>query len=162
VSELRRVGEDSIRPGDGAGSLLRTIRIDRPEYFGQPGFRRFATRALEGYHPAVPIAALLAEVGRMVIRPDFGLFLSLDGTRPRAIGAAMKPSPLMMLPQILFGYNEGPRIYGRAVMERLREFLVGYDKALALNTKHRDAVFLRTFRAMGEGKVTGSVVEFTL
>ena len=98
----------------------------------------------------------------MVVRPDFGLFCALDGLRPKAIGAAMLPTPLMMRPQILFGYNEGPRIYGRAVMLRLREFLAGYPKALALNTRHADAVFLRTFRALGAGKVTGSVVEFTL
>lgn len=52
----------------------------------------------------------------------------------------MLPTPLMMLPQILFGYNEGSRIYGRAVMLRLREFLAGYPKALALNTRHADVV----------------------
>lgn len=76
----------------------------------------------------------------------------------------MLPSPLNMLPQLVFGYNEGARVYGKAVMLRLREWLHehGYDRALAMNTRHPDPVFLRTFRALGEGKTTGSIVEFIL
>ena len=69
----------------------------------------------------------------------------------------------MIKPQILFGYNEGPRIYGRAVKAALRAFIksAGFDAAMGLNTKHENRIFLRAMRDLNP-RLGGSIVEFAL
>ena len=68
----------------------------------------------------------------------------------------------MMYPQLVFAYNEGPKELARLVAARMREWIVssGYDRALAVNAKRTDPVFMRALSYFGEPSLFGSVIQF--
>jgi hypothetical protein len=98
-------------------------------------------------------------------RSDLGVFVGYEHGTPRGLVVAMLPTTILMLmPQLILGYNEGSRELHKLASVRIREWLreAGYNTAAALNRARADKVFSRGFADFGRPSVYGSIIKFDL
>lgn len=115
-------------------------------------------------HFRLPHAACL-EICNMCARPNVQILLGIENHGPVALLVTQLPSPLMLLPTILLGYNSGSRALGHEMMAQAGAFarLGGYDRVLLVNRSGRsDAAYARGLGRVGIIKDRMTVFEVEL
>jgi hypothetical protein len=117
-------------------------------------------------YPGGPTPHLfLSHVRRNLGRSDVGVFVGYENEVPKGFVLVLLPTtPLMLLPQLILGFNEGSRELHKLASVRIRDWLLqnGYHTAAALNRARDDKVFIRGFADFGKGTVYGSIIRFEL
>lgn len=107
---------------------------------------------------------LYEELRLRVAEDKLGIFIGMeDSYLPSALAVAMLPSSsMMMAPQIVLVYSEGPPALIKKVAHRLRKWITdaGYDRAIGINLWREDLVFMRGFKHFGTPARLGSLIEF--
>ena len=101
----------------------------------------------------------------MCARPNVQILLGIENHGPVALLVTQLPSPLMLLPTILLGYNSGSRALGHEMMAQAGAFarLGGYDRVLLVNRSGRsDAAYARGLGRVGIIKDRMTVFEVEL
>lgn len=111
-------------------------------------------------HFRLPHAACL-EICGMCGRADTQLLLGIEAETPKALLVTQLPSPLMLLPTIVLGYNSGSWALGEEMMAQAGTFAraAGFDRVLLVNRSGRgDAAYARTLGRVGI--ITGRATMF--
>ena len=89
------------------------------------------------------------------------VLLGIEAERPAALLVTQLPTPFMLLPTVLLGYNEGSRALGHAMMAEAASWARehGFEKLLMVNRSGRsDAAYARTLQRIG--MITGRATVF--
>lgn len=103
------------------------------------------------------VAALCTEAHTQVL-------LGIEGAQPRALLVTQLPTPLMLLPTVLLGYNEGIPALGKAMMQQACAWMRenGYYSFLAVNRGRNSAAYARGLRPFGEVSDAGTTFRVEL
>lgn len=92
------------------------------------------------------------------------VLLGIEEGQPRALLVTQLPTPLMLLPVILLGYNEGTKQLGKAMMQQACAWVRenGYSAFLAVNRGRNSAAYARGLRPFGKVSDAGTTFRVEL
>jgi hypothetical protein len=105
-----------------------------------------------------PIAPHIEEICG---EPHTQVLVGVEEDALHALLVTQLPTPFMLLPTVLFGYNDGSRNLGHAMMAEAASWARehGFEKLLMVNRSGRsDAAYARTLRRIG--MITGRASVF--
>jgi acetolactate synthase regulatory subunit len=126
-----------------------THRLQHPQVLLHPALLPWLERVCAHLGLHVCASAYLAD---LCAQAHTQVLLGIEGERPVALLVTQLPTPLMLQPTILLGYNDGSKAIGAEMMREAARWLrtEGFDRFLAMNRSGRsDAAYERGLRPHG-------------